>query len=82
MAWIQLFDFEVQYIFGQKHSVADGTFRQPPTAADIAKTKAKEDINDFILAELNCLQMSPIFLDKPISFLANNYSDYLRKIAN
>lgn len=55
IAWIQLFDFEVRHIPGRKHGTADGLSRQPPTAADLAEAKAEEDIDDFILAELNSL---------------------------
>ena len=49
--------------------------------ADIVEAEVEEDIDDFILAELNCLQVSPVSLDKPISILADNYLDYSRKIA-
>ena len=81
IAWIQLFDFEVRHIPGRKHSAADGLSRRPPTAADIAEAEAEEDIDDFILAELNCLRVSPVSLDEPTPILADNYSDYSRKIA-
>ena len=49
--------------------------------ADIVKAKAKKDIDDFILAELNSLWVSPISLNKPVSMLINHYSDNSRKIA-
>lgn len=81
IAWIQLFDFEVRHIPGQKYSTIDGLSQQPLTAANIAETEAEEDIDDFILAELNYLRVSPIFLDKSTPILANNYSDYSKKIA-
>ena len=48
--------------------------------ADIAKTKAEKDINDFILAELNSLRVSPISLDRPAPILINNYFDNFWKI--
>ena len=60
IAWIQLFDFEVWHIFGQKHSVADGLSRRPLTIANLAEAKAEEDIDDFIQAKLNSLRVSPI----------------------
>ena len=81
IAWIQLFDFDVRQIPGRKHSAADGLSRQPLTAVDLAEAEAEEDIDDFILAELNCLRVSPIFLYEPTPILADNYSDQSRKIA-
>ena len=48
---------------------------------DIAEAGTEEDIDDFILAELNYLLVSPIFLDKQIPISADNYSDYSWKIA-
>ncbi len=81
IAWIQPFDFDVRHIPSRKYSAADGLSRRPPIAADVAEVEAEEDIDDFILAELNCLQVSPISLDKPTPILADNYSDYSWKIA-
>ena len=81
IAWIQLFDFDVWHIPGQKHSAADGLSQQPPTTVHFAETEAEEDIDDFFLAELNCFRVFPIFLDELIPILANNYSDPLQKIA-
>ena len=81
IAWIQLFDFEVRYIPGRKHTAADGLSQRPPTAADTAEAKAKKDIDDFILAELNSLRVSPISLDEPAPILVNHYSDDSQKIA-
>ena len=51
------------------------------TTANIAEAKAEKNINDFILAELNSLQISPIFLDKLAFILVNDYSDDSQKIA-
>lgn len=49
--------------------------------ANLAKAKAENNMDNFILAELNYLQVSLIFLDKPIFIFIDNYSDYSRKIA-
>lgn len=51
-------------------------FLETPTAANLAEVKAKIDINDFILTELNSLQVLPISLDKQIPILADGYSNY------
>ena len=81
IAWIQLFDFEVRHIPGRKHSAADGLSRRLPTTSDLAEAEAEEDIDDFILAELNSLRVSLISLDELTLFLADNYSDDSWKIA-
>ena len=49
--------------------------------ANLTEAKTEEDIDDFILAELNSLQISSIPLDEPTHTLVDNYSDYSRKIA-
>ncbi len=59
----------------------DRLSRRSPTVADIAEAKAEKDINDFILAELNSLRVSPISLDELVPILVNNYSGNSRKIA-
>ena len=59
---------------------ADRLSRRPPTATDIVEVKAKKDIDDFILAELNSLRVSPISLDDPTPILADNYLDDSQKI--
>ena len=81
IGWIQLFDFDIRHIPGRKYSAADGLFRRPLTAADVAEAEAEEDIDDFILAELNCLRVSPISLNELTPILTDSYSDYSRKIA-
>ena len=81
IAWIQLFDFEVRYIPGRKHSAADGLSRKPLTAVDLAEAENEGDIDDFILAELSSLRVSPISLDDPTPILVDNYSDDSWKIA-
>ncbi len=74
-------DSEVRHIPGRKYSVAHRLSWRPPTAGDLAEAEAEEEIDDFILTELNCLRVSPIFLDEPAPILTDNYSDYSRKIA-
>ena len=81
IAWIQLFEFEVWHIPGRKHMVADGFSRRPSTAADIAEAKAEKNIDDFILAELNSLWVSPISLDELAPILINHYFDDSQIIA-
>ena len=76
-----MFDFEVWHILGQKYTTADRLFQRHSTVADIAKAKAKKDIDNFILAELNSLWVSPISLNKPAPILVNNYFDNSQKIA-
>ena len=81
IAWIQLFDFEVWHVPGRKHSTADGFYWRPSIATNLAEAEAKTNIDNFILTELNSLWVSPISLDEQIPILADNYSDYSRKIA-
>ena len=81
IAWIQLFDFEVRHVPGRKHSAADGFSRKPPTATNLAEAKSETDLDDFTLAELKSLRVSPISLDEPTPILADSYSDHSRKIA-
>ena len=81
IAWIQLFDFEAWHIPCQKHTAADGLSRRSPTTADIAEAKAKKDIDDFILAELNSLRVSLISFNEPAPILVNHYFDDSQKIA-
>ncbi len=61
--------------------MADGLSRRSLTATDLVEANVEEDINDFILAELNSLRVSPISLDEPTFIRANNYSDDSWKIA-
>ena len=49
--------------------------------ADITKAEVEKDIDDFILAELNSLGVSPISLDDPTPILADKYLNNSRKIA-
>lgn len=81
IAWIQLYNFEVQYILDRKHIAADGLSCRPSTKTDLAEAKAEPDIDKFILAELNCLRVSPISMDKPIPILQEGYTKISKKIA-
>ena len=76
-----MFDFEVQYVSGQKYTAADELSWRPPTAADIAEAEDERDIDNFILVQLNCLRVSPISLDDPTRILADKYSNDSQKIA-
>ena len=49
--------------------------------ADIAEVKAERYIDNFILAELKSLRVSPICLDDPTPILANKYLDNSQKNA-
>ncbi len=55
LAWIRLFDFEVQHIKGIKHIAADRLSRRPQQEDD---SEDKLDINDFIIIELNIVGIS------------------------
>ena len=52
-----------------------------PTKSDLAEAEAEPDIDEFILAELNCLRVSPIFVDEPTPILLEGYTELFRKIA-
>ena len=80
IAWIQLFDTEFRHIPGRKHTSADGLSRRPPTKAYLAEAEAEPNIDEFILAELNCLRVSPISVDEPTPILRDDYTELSRKI--
>ena len=75
IAWIQLFDFEIRHIPGRKHTAADGLSRRPPTKANLAEAEAEPDIDEFILAKLNYLRVSPISVDEPTLILRDDYTE-------
>jgi hypothetical protein len=52
-----LFNFEVRHVPGTKHIVIDGLSRRPRTASDDIDEMHEEDIDDFIVAELNILSI-------------------------
>ena len=87
--YIQLFDFEVQHILEKKHIAADRLSRRPRTESDDINNKNKEDIKDFINAELDILLVALIYTnntsedldDSASNVLKNEYSEDLLKIA-
>ena len=60
LAWIRLFDFEVRHVKGAKHTAADGLSRRPRTESDDIDEQDEVDVDDFIAAELDCMQISLI----------------------
>lgn len=78
---MELFDFEVRYIPSRKHNAADELSRRPPTKADLEEAKAEPDVDEFILAELNCLRVYPISVDEPTPILQEGYTELSRTIA-
>lgn len=81
IAWIQLFDFEIWHIPGQKQSTADGLSQHPLTAADWAEAEVQEDIDKFLLPELNNFRVSLITLYESILILDHNFLDKSWRIA-
>ena len=57
LAWIRLFDFEVKHVKGLKHTAADGLSRRPQGPNESLEDD-EEDIDDFIIKELDCMQIS------------------------
>ena len=51
LAWIRLFDFEVQHVPGRKHSAADALSRKPWAESD-ALDDAEPDIDEYVEQEL------------------------------
>jgi hypothetical protein len=60
IAYIQLFDFEVCHVPGNKHTAADGLSRRPRTELDDIDKANEVDIDDFIDAEINAFQVAPV----------------------
>lgn len=48
---------------------------------DLEEAEAELDIDEFILAELNCLRVSPVTVDEPTPILQEGYTELSRKIA-
>ena len=71
IAWIQLFDFEVRHIKGNKNTAADGLSRRP-LQSDDSESDAEMDIDEWITAELDCMSIAlvPEQKKKPRSQLA------------
>ncbi len=66
IAWICLFDFDVQHILGKKHTVVDGLFRHLHIASNMLDNELKEDIDDFIDAQLDVIQIALIQTDNTL----------------
>ena len=72
IAWIQLFDFTVKHVPGNKHTAADGLSHQPKIEDEDEKEK---NINDFIDSQLNIVRISNSELDELKSeILKSEYS--------
>ena len=60
LAWIHLFDFEIRYVFSMKYIIADDLSRRPRIKSDDINEEYTEDINDFIITQLDMLRVFPI----------------------
>ena len=65
---------------GRKTHCSRWTFAATPTKLELAEAEADPDIEDFILAELNCLRVSPVSIHQETLVLQDGYSDLSRKI--
>ncbi len=81
IAWIRLFDFEVRHIPGKRHTGADGLSQRPFTDKHLAEAVEEPDIDNFILAELNSLRVSPISVNAETPPLHEGYSKFSKKVA-
>ncbi len=82
IVWIRLFDFDVRHILGNKYTAADGLSRRLSTEKDLAEAEFEEDIDNFILAQLNILCACLVFVNALTSILHKSYFDQSRKIAS
>ncbi len=57
LAWIHLFDFEIRYVFSMKYIIADDLSRRPRIKSDDINEEYTEDINDFIITQLDMLRV-------------------------
>ncbi len=72
IAYIQLFDFEVRHVLGNKHTAADGLSQRPRTESDNINEEHEVDINDFIDAEINTFWVMPVEAE---DLLEDGYSE-------
>ena len=79
LAWIQLWDFEVRHIPGQKNGAADGLSRRPPDPGEL-RDEPDEDIEDFIDAEIGSIQVAPLEMSEDLP-LEDSYSEDSQRIA-
>ena len=79
IAWIQLFDFTVKHVPGNRHTAADGLSRRPKVEGE---DEDEEDIDDFIDSQLNCVRISVSELEEQEDgILETGYSLEHRQIA-
>ena len=64
IAYIRLFDFEVRHVPGNKHTAADGLSRRPRTESDDVDEANEVNIDDFIDAEINAFQVTPVLVNE------------------
>ena len=61
IAWIQLFNFTVKHVSGNRHTAVDGLSCRPKVEEE---DEDEEDINDFINSQLNYIRISVLELEK------------------
>ena len=57
LIWIRFFNFEIRHVFEKKHTVADDLSRRFKIFFDDVDEVYKENINDFINKQLNCVRV-------------------------
>ena len=60
LAQIRLFNFEVRHIPGTKHTTTNSLSRRPRTTSDDIDKTHEQDIDEFVTAELNMVQILPV----------------------
>ena len=73
IVWIQLFDFNIQHISEHKHITADALFWRSCTESDDIDEWHEVDINKFIDAELNLLQLVSVQAEIKKKVLKSEY---------
>jgi hypothetical protein len=81
LAYIHIFDFEVQHIPRYKHTAADGLSRHLRTESDDSDKRNEEDIEDFLDSELVILSIIPVRLTPEALNISLN-SETLIKVLN